>query len=80
MAWARVQDKVYTLRIIDVRTCDSFTSFCRKCSCHHPLDSKIHGMTKGCICNQAGRRGACGIYVPTENLEFLEYLVKLQEE
>jgi hypothetical protein len=67
-------------RILDVRIVDSFKSFCRKCACHHPLDSEIHGFLKGCICNPAARRGVCGRYVPQDNLEFLEYLVRLEEE
>jgi hypothetical protein len=37
-------------------------------------------MMKGCICNPAGRRGTCGRYVPQDNLEFLEYAVKISEE
>jgi hypothetical protein len=57
-----------------------FKSFCRKCSCHHPLDSKVGGMLKGCICNPAGRRGECGRYVPTDSLEYLEYLAELEEK
>lgn len=67
-------------RTLDVRTCDSYISFCRKCSCHHPLDSNVHGFMKGCICNPASRRGACGRYVPTDSLEFLEYMSILAEE
>ena len=78
MAWARkANDTIYN--VTDVRTVDSFKSFCRKCNCHHPLDSKIRGPNIGCICNPAGRRGACGRYVPTDNLEFLEYLVAMNE-
>jgi hypothetical protein len=66
MAWHNV--------VHDIRSVGSFKSFCRKCSCHHPFDSEIHGFLKGCICNPAGRRGVCGRYVPTDNLEFLEYM------
>lgn len=78
MAWGHSSPE--PVKIIDVRSCDSFTSFCRKCSCHHPLDSNVRGMMKGCICNPAGRRGVCGRYVPLDNLEFLEYAVKITEE
>lgn len=83
MSWARIRAKdPLDLRVTiqDVRTVDSFKSFCRKCACHHPLDSKIRGWNKGCICNPAGRRGACGRYVPLDNLEFLEYMLKVGEE
>jgi hypothetical protein len=57
-----------------------FKSSCRKCTCMHPLDSKIRGFLKGCICNPAGRRGECGRYVPTDTLEYLEYLAVMKEE
>jgi hypothetical protein len=78
MSWARVVRD--TTSIPDIRTVDSFKSFCRKCTCHHPFDSEVKGFLKGCICNSAGRRGACGRYIPLDNLEFLEYLVKMNEE
>jgi hypothetical protein len=73
------QYKIPSSGISDIRI-PPFESFCRKCSCHHPLDSKIGGMLKGCICNPAGRRGECGRYVPTDNLEFLEYLATFKEK
>ena len=73
MAWTRKEPE-HSYNVSDVRTVDSFNSICRKCSCRHPLDSKIRGMRVGCICNPARRRGACGLYVPTDNLEFLEYV------
>jgi hypothetical protein len=66
--------------ITDIRRVPPFKSFCRKCSCHHPLDSFVSSMMKGCICNPAGRRGECGRYVPTDSLEYLEYLSVLKEE
>jgi hypothetical protein len=65
---------------VDIRRVPPFKSFCRKCSCHHPGDSEVRGFLKGCICNPAGRRGECGRYVPTDSLEYLEYLAVLQEE
>jgi hypothetical protein len=65
--------------INDVRI-SPFKSSCRKCTCMHPLDSNIRGYLHGCICNPAGRRGECGRYVPTDNLEYLEYLSMVKEE
>jgi len=78
MAWSRDTESPFNGP--DIRKVDSFRSFCRKCLCHHPLDSKIHGMLKGCICTLVGRRGTCGRYVPKDNLEFLEYMLQLKEE
>lgn len=78
MAWPSYKSQV---PMQDVRRVFPFyKSFCRKCSCHHPYDSEISGLLKGCICNPAGRRGACGVYVPTDSLEYLEYLSKLKED
>lgn len=77
MVWTNVS--VPRIKIIDVRTVDSWKSYCRKCSCHHPFDSKVRGFDSGCICNPSGRRGACGRYVPTDNLEFLEYMSIMTE-
>ena len=65
---------------LDYRRVPPFKSFCRKCSCHHPLDTVVSGLLKGCICNPAGRRGECGRYVPTDNLEYLEYLAMIREQ
>lgn len=78
MAWPHYINKK-TLSIEDLRI-PPFKSYCRKCSCHHPLDSNVRGFLKGCICNPAGRRGECGRYVPTDSLEYLEYLSVLKEE
>ena len=78
MSWPSKNSKPLEY-IMDTRI-PPFKSFCRKCSCHHPFDSKIGGMLKGCICNPAGRRGECGRYVPTDSLEFLEYLAVMKEE
>lgn len=79
MAWSRSQDFSKGFQL-DTRRVGHFKSFCRKCSCHHPGDSEVSGMLKGCMCNPAGRRGACGRYVPTDNLEYLEYLSIMVEE
>lgn len=79
MAWAPKKADLY-YNVPDNRTFDSFKSFCRKCACHHPLDSAIKGILSGCICNPASRRGSCGVYVPTDNLEFLEYMLQVKEE
>ena len=81
MSWPKKNElKDAIAAIVDVRQVTPFNSFCRKCSCHHPLDSNIRGFLKGCICNPTGRRGSCGRYVPTDNLEYLEYLAVLKEE
>ena len=64
----------------DIQRVLPFKSSCRKCTCMHPLDSKIRGFLKGCICNPAGRRGECGRYVPTDSLEYLEYLAVMEDE
>lgn len=66
--------------VTDVRRVPPFKSYCRKCNCHHPNDSIVTGMLHGCICNSAGRRGECGRYVPTDSLEYLEYLAIMKEE
>jgi len=79
MAWAR-HSSGSAPSIRDIRRVGNWTSFCRKCSCHHPLETVVTGPLKGCICNVAGRRGACGVYVPTDSLEFLEYMSILKEE
>jgi hypothetical protein len=79
MSWQHKSNDV-SQKIQDIRRVPPFKSFCRKCACHHPLDSEVRGFLKGCICNPAGRRGECGRYVPTDSLEFLEYLAVLKEE
>jgi hypothetical protein len=77
MAWPSYRSQA---PLQDIRRVAPFKSFCRKCSCHHPGDSEVRGMLKGCICNPAGRRGECGRYVPTDSLEFVEYMSILKEE
>ena len=77
MAWPR---RTTPVTIHDVRRVGNWKSFCRKCSCHHPLETAITGPLKGCICNPAGRRGECGRYVPTDNLEYLEYMYEITQE
>jgi len=79
MAWSSKKSDHY-YNVPDNRTFDSFKSVCRKCLCHHPLDSKIRGLKVGCICTLVGNRGICGRYVPKDNLEFLEYMLQLKEE
>jgi hypothetical protein len=77
MSWPKKISIDYIIK--DVRI-PPFKSSCRKCTCMHPLDSKIRGFLKGCICNPAGRRGECGRYVPTDTLEYLEYLSMMEDE
>jgi hypothetical protein len=72
--------KRYERPMSDVRRVPPFKSFCRKCSCHHPLETEITGKLKGCICNPTGRRGECGRYIPTDSLEYLEYLAVMKDE
>ena len=76
MAWHKKYTDLY---IQDIRRIGSFKSFCRKCACHHPLDSDLTGMLKGCICTLSKPKGTCGLYVPTDNLEFLEYVSIMME-
>jgi hypothetical protein len=78
MAWPHYISKE-TLSIVDKRI-PPFKSYCRKCACHHPKDSEVKGFLHGCICNLAGRRGECGVYVPTDSLEYLEYLAVMKDE
>lgn len=81
MAWGKRRDiELLSISKLDYRRVGHFKSFCRKCSCHHPGDSVMSGMLKGCICNPAGRRGECGRYVPTDNLEYLEYAYDIAQE
>ena len=79
MAWPKNQDPAKIFHL-DVRRIGHFKSFCRKCSCNHPGDSEMTGFLKGCMCNPGGRRGECGLYVPTDNLEYLEYLSMIKEQ
>ena len=78
MSWQRILKEA--VGMTDGMRIPPFKSYCRKCSCHHPKDSIVKGMLKGCICNPAGRRGECGRYVPTDTLEYLEYLAVMKDE
>jgi hypothetical protein len=49
-----------------------YRSLCR-CGCWHPHNDLAKNIVDGCICHYGTNKKECKQYIPSDNLEYLEY-------